>query len=111
MIASGWEVGSHSVNHADLSINHGIASYEIVQSKQALEQALGGDVQTFAYPFGLTDSYLGQLTKGAGYRAGMGLGITWTYTEATQFYLSRIEIHGDFTLEDFAVRLPWADLG
>ena len=101
MIAAGWEVGSHSYTHVDLTVNHQRVSQEIAYSKIDLEKALSIKVQTFAYPFGLMDSYLAQKVSQYGYRAGMGLGTRKTHTVSNLFYLDRIEIYGDLSLDDF----------
>ncbi|HBX71170.1 MAG TPA: hypothetical protein DEH25_17795 [Chloroflexi bacterium] len=109
MLAVGWEIGSHSYTHSDLTLDHSIAQYEILQSKLDIEDALGIKVQTFAYPYGTIDPYLAQKVQDYGYRAGMGLGASATHTWGTMFYLSRIEIQGDYTVTDMAARLPWKD--
>jgi len=101
MIAAGWEIGSHSYSHADLTMNHGIAAKEIGQSKSYLEAALSTPVLTFAYPFGTIDNFTANKVSEYAYRAGMGLGKATTHTWNTLFYLDRIEIYGDYTLEDF----------
>jgi peptidoglycan/xylan/chitin deacetylase (PgdA/CDA1 family) len=51
--AAGWEVGAHTVTHADLSIldYHGCRE-EIDSSRDALQNIAGVSVETFAYPFG-----------------------------------------------------------
>ena len=107
MVDAGWEIGSHSYTHQDLTLDHSIASYEILQSKLDIEEALGVDVQTFAYPFGTVDPFLAQRVHDFGYRAGMGLGTSWTHTWGSIYYLDRIEIHGDFSVEYMGTLLPW----
>jgi peptidoglycan/xylan/chitin deacetylase (PgdA/CDA1 family) len=107
MINAGWEIGSHGYTHTDLTTNHSIVQYEILQSKLDIEEALQVDVLTFAYPFGTVDPYLAQKVQDYGYRAGMGLGTSWTHTWGTMFYLNRIEIHGDFSVETMGNLLPW----
>lgn len=101
MVAAGWEIGSHSFSHADLTLNHASASKEIGQSKTDLAQALGIPVETFAYPYGTIDPFIAQKVSDYGYRAGMGLGTSKKHTRNTLFYLSRIEIYGYYTLENF----------
>jgi len=101
MIRAGWEVGSHSYTHADLTDNHSLAFQEIARSKTDLENALQVEIQSFAYPFGAFDTYTGQKVQQYGYQAGMGLGTFQNHTINTLFYLSRIEIYGDMSLEDF----------
>ena len=107
MVAAGWEIGSHGYTHYDLTLDHSIARYEILQSKLDIEEALGVEVQTFAYPFGLVDPYLAQKVEDYGYRGGMGLGKSWTHTLGSRLYLSRMEIQGGFSLQQMAAMLPW----
>lgn len=109
MIEAGWEIGSHSYTHSDLTLNHGIVRYEILQSKLDLEDALGVEIQTFAYPFGTVDPYLAQKVQDYGYRAGMGLGLSWTHSWGSMYYLNRIEIHGHFNVDQMGALLPWQD--
>ena len=109
MVEAGWEIGSHSYTHSDLTLDHSIARYEILQSKLDIEDAVGIKVNTFAYPFGLVDPYLAQKVSDYGYRAGMGLGTSWTHTWGSIFYLNRIEIHGDFSVDYIGNLLPWRD--
>jgi peptidoglycan/xylan/chitin deacetylase (PgdA/CDA1 family) len=107
MVAAGWEIGSHGYTHTDLTLDHSIARYEILQSKLDIEDKLGVDVLTFAYPFGTVDPYLAQKVQDYGYRAGMGLGVSWTHTWGSLFYLNRIEIQGGYAVEYMGTLLPW----
>ena len=108
MIAVGWEVGSHSLSHADLTLDHDLVRSEVLQSRLDLNETLGITVTTFAYPFGTMDPYVATKVQNYGYRAAAGLGKSWKHTWSTLYYLSRIEIHGDFDLDDFTARLPWS---
>ena len=101
MIAAGWEIGSHSYTHSDITLDHNIAPKEIGESKADLEAALGVGVSTFAYPFGKIDPFTAQKVSDYSYRAGMGLGKGKTHTWNTLFYLERIEIYGEYSLEQF----------
>jgi peptidoglycan/xylan/chitin deacetylase (PgdA/CDA1 family) len=101
LVEAGWEIGSHSYTHADLTKNHAIAGHEIGQSKARLEEALSTQVETFAYPYGTIDSVIAQKVSDYGYLAGMGLGKSKIHTWNTLFYLNRIEIEGTYTLADF----------
>jgi peptidoglycan/xylan/chitin deacetylase (PgdA/CDA1 family) len=105
MINAGWEIGSHSYTHADLTQDHSIAQKEIGESKAKIEQALSIQVQTFAYPFGTIDSFLADTVSNNGYRAAMGLGTRTVHTWNSLFYLERIEIYGNYSLDDFKARL------
>lgn len=109
MIAAGWEVGSHSMTHADLTADHDIVREEILQSRLDLEEALSVTVSTIAYPFGLVDDYVFEKTVDYGYKAGMGLGPLWEHTLGTLYYLNRREVQYEFDLEAFADLLPWSE--
>jgi peptidoglycan/xylan/chitin deacetylase (PgdA/CDA1 family) len=109
MIEAGWEVGSHSFTHVDISKDTSLVNYEALQSKQALEDALPERINTFAYPFGTYKTLIGDRVFRYGYLGGMGLGHGWTHNEYSLYYMKRIEVNGGFDLETFAGLLPWAE--
>jgi peptidoglycan/xylan/chitin deacetylase (PgdA/CDA1 family) len=50
---AGWELGAHTVTHADLSqLDYAGCVREISQSCETLKATTGADVRTLAYPFG-----------------------------------------------------------
>lgn len=105
MISAGWEIGSHGYTHADVTLNPDAAYFEIAQSRVALEQALSTDIKTFAYPFGKIDPVSAQKVSQYGYRAGMGLGTKIIHRFDTLLYMHRIEVYGEYTLDDFLMRI------
>lgn len=111
---AGWEVGSHSMSHADLTKAHSkdqnTLTWETKQSRLDLEAAIGVPVRTFAYPFGLMDDAVGRAVKSAGYEAAVGLGYTADQWNTMLYYLWRREIKGDYTIETFRLVMPWSDL-
>jgi len=109
MMEAGWEVGSHSMTHADIAKNTSLTNYEVLESKKALEEALSTPIHTFAYPFGTFKNLIGDRVRRYGYLGGMGLGKGWTHSEGTLFYLARIEIQGSYDMETFASLLPWSE--
>jgi len=108
MISAGWEVGSHSYSHSDLTLDHSIAFNEIFVSRDTLSQTLSKPVKTFAYPYGKIDSYVISRTMKWGYLGAMGLGIGYTHNLNSVFYLQRIEVEGTYDMEKFASLLPWS---
>ena len=90
----GFEIGSHSMTHRLLSdLDPGALRHEIVDSKDRLQQHLGGPVQHFACPGGRVSRPAVRLAKDAGYlsmatsRAGLN------DAGADPFQLRRIAIH------------------
>jgi peptidoglycan/xylan/chitin deacetylase (PgdA/CDA1 family) len=110
MIAAGWEIGSHTANHYDLTLNHGLVRDEMLQSRLDIQEALSVTVTSIAYPYGLVDEYIATQAQEYGYFTGMGLGILTEHTWSTLYYLNRREVHGDMDLPAFASLLPWSGI-
>lgn len=108
MVAAGWEIGSHTEDHLDLTLNHDIARYEMLQSRIDLQDALSITVTSIAYPYGLVDAYIATEAQNYGYLTGMGLGILNEQTWGSMYYLNRREVHGEMDLTAFANLLPWS---
>ncbi len=105
MIDAGWEIGSHGYTHTDVTLNRDAVYFEIAQSRNNLKQALSTEIATFAYPFGTIDSFTAQKVIEYGYSAGMGLGTRIVHTFDSLWYMHRIEIYGEYTLDDFLMRI------
>lgn len=101
MVASGWEVGSHGRKHIDLVEQPGALRDEVGNSKQALEQILGREVISFAYPFGRANNLTKDWVKQVGYRMGLGLGISNKHAASSRFFLSRREVKSELPLDEF----------
>jgi peptidoglycan/xylan/chitin deacetylase (PgdA/CDA1 family) len=105
----GWEIGCHSMSHADLTADHSIINNEIVQSRLDLEQVTGEPINTFAYPYGKIDEFVVNQVIKEGYTAGIGWGMNQHHTLVSLLYLNRREVDGDYGLSQFAALLPWSD--
>jgi peptidoglycan/xylan/chitin deacetylase (PgdA/CDA1 family) len=105
MMDAGWDVGSHGFSHIDLTLAHDSVAKEVGESKSRLSNALSTQILTFAYPFGTIDPFLAQKVNDYGYRAGMGLGTNIVHTWRNLFYLERIEIYGNYSLDEFKARI------
>src|SRR5690606_32496057 len=101
LLAAGWEIGSHSVTHSDLKKTKLGAGNEVRRSKAVLEALLGVPVRSFCYPFGVANQSIKDLVLQAGYDSAVGLGITPVHTPERLYYLSRREVTGDMTIEEF----------
>ena len=105
--AAGWEIGSHSLSHKDLTIPPYRQEDEIVQSRRMLETRLGVPVLSFAYPFGAYDESSVNYVHFAGYIAAMGLGKESVQGSKNLFYLYRQPVEGTDDLQAFGALLPW----
>ncbi len=106
---SGWEIGNHSMSHANLTQNHSKLEYEVEQSRTTLEQAIGVNVNTFAYPYGEVDDFVIKYVRNSGYLAGMGIGLNYDHPLDSLYQLTRIEIRNEYSLSKFASLLPWSE--
>lgn len=100
LVLAGWEVGSHSLSHANLRQSRNKVE-EIASSRTNLEELLLVPVETFAYPYGAANDEVIGLAQESGYLAAMGLGITSKHTIKTQFFLSRREVRGEYGMKEF----------
>lgn len=107
LYAAGWEIGSHSISHADLTVRSDRQKDEIVDSRVKLQTLLDIPILTFAYPFGAYNSDSVHYAHFAGYIAAVGLGNEALQGNKNLFYLYRMAVHGDQSLESFALHLPW----
>lgn len=109
MAAAGWEVGSHSLSHPNLTVLESQRlRAEIVDSRKKLQVLLGLPILTFAYPFGDVGSAEVDYVKFAGYIAGMGAtGFTADQGTSNLFNLQRCEIKGSEDAKTFIRFLPW----
>ncbi|MGD8405288.1 MAG: polysaccharide deacetylase family protein [Anaerolineales bacterium] len=108
LVAAGWEVGSHSRSHRDLTkLEPAVQRAEIVEAREVLQEATGTEVLTFAYPFGIMNPGVGSYVHFAGYIAAMGLGFTSDQGKSNLFWLQRRDIKGDYDIKQFAAFLPW----
>ena len=107
LYAAGWEIGSHSISHVDLTVRTDRQKDEIVDSRIKLERMLGIPILTFAYPFGAYNTDSVHYAHFAGYIGAVGLGDESLQSNKNLFYLYRMTVNGNQPLESFALLLPW----
>jgi peptidoglycan/xylan/chitin deacetylase (PgdA/CDA1 family) len=109
MNKAGWEVGSHSMDHPDLTkLAPDKLRFEVVESRTILEKKLGIPILTFAYPFGAKNESAIDYVKFAGYIGAMGAsGYTPSQGMWNLYYLQRVEIKGSEDAKTFTRFLPW----
>ncbi len=109
MYKAGWEVGSHTLNHYDLTkLTPEQLHREVFDSKKKLENILGIDVLTIAYPFGAVNRSVISYAQAAGYIAAMGAeGYTDNQGEWNLYNLQRVEIKSTENAKTFTRFLTW----
>lgn len=114
LAARGWTIGSHGVDHLDLTpLPQEVVRDQLADSKAAIEARLGGRCEHFAYTWGRSTPRLRQLTGEAGYRyaaSGRHGPVTAGFDRLA---VPRINIARDHSLADFkaVVRGDWDYLG
>lgn len=92
----GIECGAHSVTHRELDTLAGAAARdEIFMSKRAIEDKLGQEVRSFAYPYGYASATTKRLVREAGFRAACRVNHGLSAKREDRFGLSRIIVTGD----------------
>lgn len=71
---AGWEVGSHSTTHPDLtSLDDEALRAELEDSRAECERRTGAECSSIAYPYGLVDDRVARAARQAGYKAAAAL--------------------------------------
>jgi peptidoglycan/xylan/chitin deacetylase (PgdA/CDA1 family) len=105
---NGWEIGSHSEHHTNLTAENADLETEIRLSKVNMERKLGITINSFAYPYGQVNEKVVDKTYRSGYTSAVGLGESNDHGRDTLYYLLRIEIENDFSMDNFISLLPWS---
>jgi peptidoglycan/xylan/chitin deacetylase (PgdA/CDA1 family) len=75
LVRAGWEIGAHTVSHADLSLlDYEQCRSEIERSCEEVSRLTGVPVQTFAYPFGRYGPAAVAAARDCGLRAAVTTG-------------------------------------
>lgn len=90
---AGWEIGSHSFAHSDLTkIDEATLYNELELSKKILLNRLGRCSSIISYPFGNVNATVAQMCNATGYRFGLVMGTVRTFVPA-QFSIPRTGIY------------------
>lgn len=104
--AAGMEVGSHSVTHRRMT---GLDSQEqlreAAQSKADLEDLLGKEVCSFAYPYGAFDDATAATVRQAGYRNACTTAPGWMLRDGDYFRLRRLTVFNHDSTASLARKL------
>ncbi len=92
MVAAGWELASHTVDHSDLTtLGPEELEYELDESRRILRREYGAPVKNFCYPAGQFDSTVIEAVEAAGY-VGATTEIPGYATKDSPYELARFEI-------------------
>lgn len=102
--AGGIECGGHSHTHPQLDlIPRSAAHYEIVHSKQVLEQHLGHNIYSFAYPHGYHSSAVQRIVKEVSYTSACAVKYEMATAEtADPFSLARLLVSPETGVSELA---------
>lgn len=68
----GIEFGAHTFNHPKLNkLSNDEIKHQIVDVKKPLEEKIGREIITFAYPYGILNNYAKKMVEEAGYTFGV----------------------------------------
>lgn len=105
MLAAGWELASHTIDHADLSTLEGEAlRREVADSRQILRRRYGVPVHNFCYPAGRFDAAVLAAVEEAGYEGAQSQ-IPGYAERGKRYELARLEILGSDGVAGLAAKL------
>lgn len=118
--SSGWTIGGHTLTHQRLStLNMLDRRTEIVKCTEVLEDELGHEMESFAYPYGSAldyNEYSKELVRQCGYKFAVSNRFGAIQPGADRWALRRIWIDRTDTLESFRAKaigaldkLAWLD--
>jgi len=98
--AGGIRFGSHTVTHPDLrSLGPEQIDYELGCSKETIEQKIGAQVESFAYPFAFPEEdkeftrYMVDALENAGFENGVSTIIGRARKGSNRFFLPRLPVN------------------
>ncbi|WP_206314788.1 polysaccharide deacetylase family protein [Streptomyces coryli] len=97
----GFEVGSHTVTHAQLdTLTAGEIKHELTESKAVLEDALGHALDTLAYPHGYNDARVRRIAAAVGYTSGMAVRHALSHLTDEPYRIARLIVRRTHTAAD-----------
>lgn len=104
--ASGIECGGHTHTHPQLdTLIAPLIWKEIQQCKHLLEEQLGQEIKSFAYPYGYQTAAVRQMVLAAGYLSACAVKHRLSATTDDPLAMARLMVGEHTSLEEFAVLL------
>jgi len=99
--AQGMSVGAHGFDHSDLRTLSGTdVRRHTVETREILQEVLGREVRSFAFPYGHQDARVRAAVREAGYRAAFAV-----HESVDEFAIQRVDVNAVDTLRTFRVKL------
>jgi peptidoglycan/xylan/chitin deacetylase (PgdA/CDA1 family) len=95
LIAAGWEIDAHTINHLDLTtLDAAALNHEVGGSRQALRRDFHVPVDNFAYPAGRFNAAAEAAVRAAGFHAAVTTELGLAHMDADRAALPRIRVNG-----------------
>jgi peptidoglycan/xylan/chitin deacetylase (PgdA/CDA1 family) len=102
----GWEIGSHGATHCGLvGLTSDGLRREVADSRRVLEEAIGGPVQVFSYPFGAWDAVAHNAVAESGYVAATAISPGTKSVTADLWALRRVYVKRTDSLSAFSRKI------
>jgi peptidoglycan/xylan/chitin deacetylase (PgdA/CDA1 family) len=109
MHRKGFEIGSHTVNHAHLpTLGDEELHRELADSRALIETALNAPVTSFAYPYGEWDMRCARAAADTGYAAACTTRTGWALRDGNPYAMRRLTIFNSDSLAAFMRKLSYA---
>jgi peptidoglycan/xylan/chitin deacetylase (PgdA/CDA1 family) len=95
LIAAGWEIDAHTINHLDLTtLDAAALKHEVSGSRQILRRDFHIPVDNFAYPAGRFNAAAEAAVRAAGFHAAVTTELGLAHMDADRAALPRIRVNG-----------------
>ena len=106
LVAAGWEVGSHTVNHVELTtVDEKLGGDEMSADKSALESTLGKGIDGLAYPYGRFNPDISSLAEQNNFKYAVSTRSGAVSSGSNRYALPRLSVGLDPTLPQFVFTL------
>lgn len=99
--AHGISLGSHTVNHEDLTVLGVEELHEQLKHSHEKLVELGETFYALSYPWGRCSAKVVEAAKASGYACALGAGGTFRQNEVDMYCLPRISMRGDMDIKSF----------
>jgi peptidoglycan/xylan/chitin deacetylase (PgdA/CDA1 family) len=106
----GWNIGSHGVNHIDLTLQpNSVVTSQLADSLCQISARTGSPCLDFSYTWGHHNRSLQDAVAAAGYKSAVAGTHSRIKRQSNSFALPRLDIRREYELEDFiaVVRGDW----